>query len=241
MPTLASLTIPTWLNDAILNYGYWIVFAAIAIESLGIPFPGETALLAGAIYAAQTNRLSIALVIVAASAGAIMGDNIGFLIGHYGGHALLLRLTRTRLARAIHFDEAKIGYAQRYFDKYGDKTVFIGRFFSLLRTWVAFLAGTNRMRWPSFLFWNATGGIAWATVYGILGYALGHNLPLLGRVLSLLGAFGVALGTLCVLGIIAWIIVLKRRERRKLATVTLATSQAPATVAAEEQAIVTEN
>jgi membrane protein DedA with SNARE-associated domain len=235
MPALA-FTIPTGINDAILTYGYWVVFAAIAIESLGIPFPGETALLAGAIYAATTHHLSITLVIVAASAGAIMGDNIGFTIGHFGGHAVLLWLTRTRLARMVHFDESKIGYAQRYFAKYGDKTVFIGRFFSLLRTWVAFLAGTNRMRWTSFLFWNATGGIAWATAYGVLGYALGHNLPLLGRVLSILGAFGVALGTLCVVGIIGWIIVLKRREKRTLAAVARET----ATIT-EEQAVISEN
>ena len=240
MPVLA-LTIPTWLNDAILNYGYWIVFAAIAIESLGIPFPGETALLAGAIYAATTHHLSIPVVIIAASAGAIMGDNIGFLIGHYGGHALLLRLTRTRLARAIHFDEAKIGYAQRYFARYGDKTVFIGRFFSLLRTWVAFLAGTNRMRWSSFLFWNATGGIAWATVYGVLGFVLGHNLPLLGKVLSILGVFGVALGVLCVVGIVAWVVSRKRREHRALASVRVESAAQPAAIAVEEQAIVTEN
>lgn len=233
MPVLA-LTIPTWLNDAILTYGYWIVFAAIAIESLGIPFPGETALLAGAIYAATTHHLSIAVVIIAASAGAIIGDNIGFTIGHFGGHALLLRLTQTRLARAIHFDEAKIGYAQRYFSRYGDKTVFIGRFFSLLRTWVAFLAGTNRMHWATFLFWNATGGIVWATVYGILGFALGHNIPLLGRVLGILGAFGVALGVICILGIIGFVITRKRREKRALATVTLESAKTPAAVVSEE-------
>lgn len=234
MPALA-LTIPTWLNDAILNYGYWIVFAAVAIESLGIPFPGETALLAGAIYAATTHQLSIAVVIIAASAGAIIGDNIGFLIGHYGGRALLMRLTHTRLARAIRFDEAKVGYAQRYFAKYGDKTVFIGRFFSLLRTWVAFLAGTNRMRWGSFLFWNATGGIAWATIFGVLGYTLGHNIPLLTRVLSILGAFGVALGALCVVGVVAWVIVHKRHEKRALASVRVESSETPATVVAAEE------
>jgi membrane protein DedA with SNARE-associated domain len=241
MPALA-LTIPMWLQDAINNYGYWMVFAAVAIESLGIPFPGETALLAGAIYAATTHHLSIAFVIAAASAGAIMGDNIGYLIGHFGGHALMLRLTRTRLAHALHFDEAKIAYAQRYFAKYGDKTVFIGRFFSLLRTWVAFLAGTNRMRWSRFLFWNATGGIAWATIFGILGFTLGHNIPLLTRVLGILGAFGVALGVLCVVGIVVWVIVHKRREKRALASVGLDSASAVESVpVAQEEAIVTEN
>lgn len=187
------LQIPTWLDQAILVHGYWIVLVAVALESTGIPFPGETALIAGAVYAGTGRPLNIVGVIVAAAIGAILGDNIGYAIGHYGGYPLI-----RRFGHLIRLDERKLEAAQRYFARHGDKTVFFGRFISILRTWVAFLAGVNRMPWPRFVFWNASGGIVWATIYGVLGYVLGRNLPLLGRVLHVLGVGGVVAAILAV-------------------------------------------
>jgi len=134
-------------------YGYWAVLFFVAIESTGIPFPGETMLLVAAIYAGRTQRMSLLLVIVAAAAGAILGDNVGFWVGREGGYRLL-----RRYGRFIRLDERKLKLGQYLFSKHGGKVVFFGRFIAVLRAWAAFLAGTNRMRWDRFLLFNALGG-----------------------------------------------------------------------------------
>jgi membrane protein DedA with SNARE-associated domain len=121
------------------------VFAAVAIESLGIPIPGETMLVTAAVYAGATHRLSIAGVIGASIAGAIIGDNIGYSVGRRTGFRLLLRH-----GRRIHVDE--------------------GRFISILRTYAAFLAGVSHMEWRRFFVYNAAGGIVWSTTFGLAGY-----------------------------------------------------------------------
>lgn len=213
------MTFPLWLQHLIETYGYWVVFVAVALETMGIPFPGETALVVGAVYAGTGHNLNIALVIAFASVGAITGDNIGFNVGRYGGFPLVRRILQTRVARFFHLSESTLSFAQYFFRRHGDKTVFVGRFFSLLRVWVAFLAGVNRMPWRSFLFWNALGGIAWATVYGMLGYALGRNLDLLGRVLRILGTSGVVICCVAVAGLIAWRFVRRQRTRRNQADI----------------------
>jgi membrane protein DedA with SNARE-associated domain len=201
-----TVQIPDWVNMALQTYGYWIVFAAIGIESMGIPFPGETTLLAGAAYAGVSGNLNIVAVILFAAAGAIIGDNIGYLIGRYGGYRLL-----GRIARYIRLNQSHLDAAQRYFARHGNKTVFFGRFMALLRAWAAFLAGVNQMPWRSFLLWNALGGVAWATIYGTLGFVLGANLPLLGRVAHMLGIAGIALTVAFVLAVIVyWRLRLKR-------------------------------
>lgn len=209
-PALA-FSIPLWLQHGIETYGYWVILVAVMLESLGIPFPGETSLLAGAIYAATTGRMSIVGVIVAAAAGAILGDNIGYAIGQYGGYPLARKIT----AR-LHLGDGALKYAQDFFAKHGNKTVFFGRFFSLLRLWVAFLAGVNRMPRLSFLFWNAFGGIVWAVVYGALGFVLGHNVALLDRVLSALGIAGIVAIVAFVLLLIGARFVIHRRQAQNL-------------------------
>lgn len=196
------LNIPHWLDQAIQMYGYWAVLVAVALESTGIPFPGETALIAAAVYAGTGRPLSIALVIVAASAGAILGDNLGYAVGRYGGYQLV-----KRFGHLVRLDERRLASAERYFERHGNKTVFLGRFVSILRTWVAFLAGVNRMPWQSFVFWNATGGIVWASLFGVLGYILGRNIPLLAGVLHIIGVGGVVLAIAVValgLGYVWW-------------------------------------
>ncbi|MGE5334161.1 MAG: DedA family protein [Nitrososphaerota archaeon] len=202
------MSLPPWLLQGIDMFGYWVVLLAVAIESMGIPFPGETALVVAAVYASTHHTLNIELVIVAAATGAILGDNAGYTIGRYGGYPLI-----QRLLRVLHVGEDKLLYTQRYFAKHGDKTVFFGRFLAVLRAWAAFLAGANHMRRRTFVIWNAAGGIIWATVYGLLGYLLGNNLPLLGRILRDLGIFGfVALGLVVAAVIGIW---WHRRRRRR--------------------------
>src|SRR6266851_2015234 len=188
------------LTHLLTTYGYWAVLLFVAIESTGIPFPGETMLLVAAIYAGMTHLLLIPLVIVAAASGAILGDNLGFWVGREGGYRLLRRY--------LHMEERRLKLGQYLFMKYGGKVVFFGRFVAVLRAWAAFLAGTNRMRWPRFLLFNALGGIMWATLYGLAGYFLGDNVH------RLVGPVGIVFLVLAVLLIIAGIVIVRRNEER---------------------------
>src|SRR5947209_4068142 len=191
------------LTHLLTTYGYWAVLVFVGIESIGIPFPGETMLLIAAIYAGTTHHLFIPLVIVAAACGAILGDNIGFWIGREGGY----RLVR-RYGRYIRLDERKLKLGQYLFRKHGGKVVFFGRFIAVLRAFAAFLAGTNRMPWPRFLLFNALGGIVWATLYGMGGYLLGNNIH------RFTGPVGTITLVLAVLIILVLLVVLRRNEHR---------------------------
>jgi membrane protein DedA with SNARE-associated domain len=160
-------------------------------------------LLAAAIYAGTTHHLSLPLLILAAACGAILGDNLGFWIGREGGYRLL-----RRFGRYIHIDERRLKLGQYLFLKHGGKVVFFGRFVAVLRAWAAFLAGTNRMKWPTFLLFNALGGIIWATIYGIGGYVLGKNIH------RIAGPVGITFLVIAVILMIAGFIFLKRNEQR---------------------------
>ena len=185
------------------SYGYIAVLVFVAIESTGIPFPGETMLIIAAIYAGTTHHLSIPFVIASAALGAILGDNLGFWVGREGGYRLL-----RRYGRYIRLDERKLKLGQYLFQKHGNKVVFFGRFVAVLRAWAAFLAGTNRMRWTSFLLFNALGGILWATIFGLGGYFLGD------RVHQLTGPVGIIAIVLAAIILIAFFIFLRRNEKR---------------------------
>jgi membrane protein DedA with SNARE-associated domain len=193
----------TDLQHFLVTYGYWAVFVFVAIESLGIPFPGETMLLVAAIDAGTTHQLSIVLVIVAATCGAILGDNIGFWIGREGGYRLL-----RRYGRYIGFNERRVKLGLYLFRKHGGKIVFFGRFVAVLRAWAAFLAGVNRMPWSRFLLFNALGGVIWATLYGLGGYFLGEEIH------RLTGPVGIVTIVLAALIIIASLIVVRRNEKQ---------------------------
>src|ERR1700736_3811096 len=189
--------------ELLATFGYLAVFLFIAIESMGIPFPGETMLITAAIYAGHMHRLDIFLVVAAAAAGAILGDNIGFAIGHWGGY----RLVR-RYGRFIRLHEGRLKLGQYLFRKHGGKVVFFGRFVSILRAYAAFLAGTNRMPWWRFLVFNAAGGIVWATVFGTGAYVLGTQIHTLSRDAAIVG------GILAVIAIVAFFWFLRRNEAR---------------------------
>ncbi len=191
------------LSHLLSTYGYWAVLVFVAIESTGIPFPGETMLLAAAIYAGTTHHLALPFVIAAAAAGAILGDNIGFWVGREGGYRLL-----KRYGKYIRLDERKLKLGQYLFKKHGAKVVFFGRFVAVLRAWAAFLAGTNRMPWGRFLIFNAAGGILWAILYGIGGYLLGNNVH------RLTGPVGITFVVVAVLLIIAGFVYMRRNEKR---------------------------
>jgi membrane protein DedA with SNARE-associated domain len=150
------------------NVGYAAVFALIAIETMGIPVPGETALIAAALLAHE-GQMDIVTLVVVASAAAIIGDNIGFAIGRKGGRKLLLR------PGPFHAQRLRvIELGEPFFAKHGPKAVFFGRWVSGLRIASAWLAGINGMSWPVFLLWNALGGIVWASAVGFGVYLAGH-------------------------------------------------------------------
>jgi membrane protein DedA with SNARE-associated domain len=181
------------------------VFVLVGVESLGIPLPGETAVIVAGAYAGHTHRLSPSIIFAVASVSAIIGDNVGFWIGDRGGY----RLAR-KFGRRIHLDDRKLKIGRYLFDTHGVEVVFVGRFVSILRTYAAFLAGANRMRWSRFLPANAAGAIVWAGIYSFASYVGGNALTHLSGTISL------AVGGVAILALGAALVFL-RGEMDKLA------------------------
>lgn len=183
--------------------GYSIVGLFIGIESMGIPMPGETALLVASI-AAKNGDLNIYGVVAAAAAGAIIGDNFGYWIGRKGGRRLLEHpgpFYRRRMALLVHGD--------RFFEDHGPKAVFLGRWVALLRVTAAVLAGANRMEFRKFFLWNALGGVTWAAAVGALGYALGATAE---RLIHDVGIWAAIAGGVVLVAVLGFLAVRERRE-----------------------------
>ena len=156
------------LEHLVSTAGLPLLFALVALESAGIPLPGETALITAA-FLASKGKLDIAQVIAVAAAAAIVGDNGGYWVGRHWGRRLLERWHRLQ-----RFSERVLPPAERFFERHGDKTVFIGRFLPVLRFTAAWMAGVAHMRWWRFLIFNAAGGICWATLVALLAYYVGR-------------------------------------------------------------------
>jgi undecaprenyl-diphosphatase len=182
------------------HVAYIGVFALVATESTGIPVPGETALIAAGVLASH-GQVRIEIVIALAAVAAILGDNLGYVIGRTGGRRLL-----ERPGPLEHHRRRIIEEGEPFFQRHGAKAVFLGRWVAGLRIAAAWLAGINRMPWRRFLFWNALGGIAWATSVGLLAYYLG---PPAEKIFRTIGIAGVALAVAAVLAFVLW-----RRLRR---------------------------
>jgi membrane protein DedA with SNARE-associated domain len=185
------------IHHLVVTYGYFAVFALVAIESFGVPLPGETTLVAAASFAGATHQLSVWAIFVVAAAAAVLGDTAGYWIGDKGGYRLL-----RRWGRYVHFDEPKIKVARYLFDRHGREVVFFGRFVSVLRTYAAFLAGTARMPYKSFVTWNAAGGILWAAIYTFGAYLAAKTLSRLSTPLDI-GFGGVAVVVIVVVVLVA--------------------------------------
>jgi len=194
---VSTNTIDGWIE----SYGYLVVFLLVMIESIGVPVPGETALVAAALYAGSTHKLEIWGIVAAAAAGAIIGDNIGYGIGRYGGAKLLLRY-----GHKVHLHEGRLKIGIWLFRRHGGKVVFWGRFVSILRTWAAFLAGANHMEWRRFLAFNALGGIVWATLYGVVYYVFGATLQKLSTTID------VSIGIGSAVLLVAFVVWTRRKE-----------------------------
>jgi membrane protein DedA with SNARE-associated domain len=181
------------------------VALSIALESMGVPVPGETALVAAALYAGKTQALNIWVLIAFASAGAILGDNIGYWIGREIGFRVLLRY-----GSYIGLTERRIKLGEYLFQRHGGKIVFFGRFIPLLRSLAALVAGLNQMGWPRFVIFNAVGGISWATCYGLAAFYFGKQIEAFTRPL---GAALLLTSTIIFLGLLFFV----RRHEADLA------------------------
>jgi membrane protein DedA with SNARE-associated domain len=176
------------------SYTYPVLLLLVLLESLGVPLPGEIALVTAAAYA-SSGHISIAIVIVLAALGAIIGGVLGYWIGFKGGLPLVTRYGRYIGVRKSHVDRA-----HSFFERNGSKTILFGRFVAILRTWAAVVAGAAAMSFTTFVTYNTIGSVVWAIVFGLLGFYFGRDLPLLERYISrasfgvlIIGAVGIAL------------------------------------------------
>lgn len=215
----------------------YLLPAIIGLESMGIPSPGETALILAAVLASQ-GRLQIELVLIIGIASAIIGDNIGYLLGrHFGRDAL------TAPGPFHHRRRMLIAVGDRFFDKHGAKAVFLGRWVALVRIAAAWLAGINHMRFRVFFFWNALGGITWGLAFGLAGYFGGNAAA------HVIEQFGIVAAVVLAVAVVGGIIFVRVRERRAHAEAEAelaaddagaeaapAQAQAPAEAEAETQA-----
>jgi membrane protein DedA with SNARE-associated domain len=180
--------------------GYAGVALLVGVESAGVPVPGETSLIAAAVLASQ-GHLSLPFVIAVAAGAAIVGDNVGYVIGRRGGRWVLTRPGPWQRSRTRVLERG-----EQFFARHGPVAVFFGRWVPWLRVTAAWLAGANRMRWSRFFFWNAAGGVTWAISIAVAAYLLGKAAA------AVLGAAGFVV--LALIALVVLVALLARRFRR---------------------------
>jgi membrane protein DedA with SNARE-associated domain len=178
----------TFLSDALISliptYGPWIIFGVVALESAGVPLPGETILVSAALVAATTAQINIVVVVLAAATGAIVGDGLGYMVGRRLGLPFL-----RRYGRYIRLDEDRLLIGRYLFFRYENAVVFFGRFIAVLRMFAAFLAVANSMPAARFFFFNIIGGVCSACLFGFGAYAVGAEIYKISGTLSVI-SFG---------------------------------------------------
>jgi membrane protein DedA with SNARE-associated domain len=194
------------IEHLLASYGLFLVATVIGVESIGIPLPGETVLIAASIYAGTTHKMDIYSVISAAVAGGIIGNMIAYVIGREFGYWLLLRY-----GPYLRITESRIKLGEYLFLCHGGKIVVIARFVPLLRSLAGILAGANRMPWQPFLVANIVGAILWATIYGLAAYWLGREVE------RMAGPVALVLGVVVVIGLVAAGLFVARHEERLVA------------------------
>ena len=186
------------------SIGYPAAALGILVESTGLPFPGELTLVAVAAYAGS-GHLNIVLVIALGAAGAIVGGDLGYLVGHRGGRPFI-----EKLLSVFRLEVSHLAQAEMFFAHHGDKTILVGRFIVGLRSWASVFAGVARMPFGRFQLYSVLGAVPWAITWGTVGYILGHNWPLLMTVMKTAGYAGVAI----VIVALVIFLVLRRRASR---------------------------
>src|SRR5580704_2958459 len=185
----------------VASYGYAVTFALIFLESVGIPVPGEGILIATALFAARTQRLDIAVVVITAAAAAFLGTSIGYLLGRSAGHALI-----QRFGGYVGLTPARQRLGQYLFIRHGAKIIFLGRFIAILRAFAGILAGANQMPWRKFLLFNGLGAVVWTMTITLGAFYFGKAFVHLSRPL------GVALLVLTGAALIAALIYARGQE-----------------------------
>jgi membrane protein DedA with SNARE-associated domain len=208
--------------EPLLNhYGYLAVALFVTVEDFGIPLPGETILIAAALFAGA-GRLNVILVGVVATLAAVVGDNIGFAIGHFGGRALALRF-----GKYVFLTEERLDKAENFFEHHGGKIIVIARFIEGLRQANGIVAGISGMNWRRFLAFNALGAALWAGVWVSLGYLAGNHITTIYNQITRYSLYVlIALVVVVVAFIVRW---LWRRRRGRQARASGAGSGAAAT------------
>jgi membrane protein DedA with SNARE-associated domain len=190
------------IEEYMLAYGYPTVFFGVMLENAGLPIPGETILLIAG-YFAGIGQFNLPLVMMIAATGAVIGDNIGFAIGHHYGRSFLLRV-----GKFVFLTPARLVHLENYFAKHGNKTILVARFITGLRVFAALLAGASNMRWRVFLIYNIAGALLWSVVITTLGYVFGQSLPLLIKWVGRSGTI------LLIVGVIVAVVVWRIYRRR---------------------------
>ena len=192
------------MASLVADYGLFLLFVLIAMESAGVPLPGETALVTAGVLASRGDMDIVAVIAVAATA-AIVGDNVGYWAGRLGGRKLLQRwgLLERHASRVLPWSE-------RFFARHGPKTIFLGRFIAVLRVTAAWLAGISKMHWWLFFAWNAAGGICWAIAVGLVAYFAGQAAA------EAIGRYGLIAGGAIVVLLVVGAVVFRFIRRRML-------------------------
>lgn len=193
------------LAPVIDRYGYFGVVLLVMLEDFGIPVPGETVLIAASFFAGAEGHLNIFLIAFVAIVGAVIGDNIGFAIGNYGGHPLL-----ERFGKYIFLTPERIAKAEAFFNRYGGRVVVVARFVEGLRQVNGLIAGLSEMRWPKFIVFNAIGAALWVSLWAAIGFLGGDHIETFLR-------YQLYVTVVVIAGLLVFalykIVVLKRRNR----------------------------
>src|SRR6267154_6393664 len=194
-----------FIEHYMLLYGYWAVFFGVMLENAGVPVPGETILLIAG-YFASTGKFHLPLVMLIAATGAVIGDNIGFAIGHHYGRPFLLRV-----GRFFFLTPKRLEHMENYFKRHGNKTILVARFITGLRVFAALLAGASKMPWRVFFAYNMAGAVLWSVVISTLGYLFGQSLPLLIKWVGRSGT--ILLISAIVVGSVVWRVQKHRKSK----------------------------
>jgi len=215
------------LSGTLQHFGLWAIGLLITLEDFGVPVPGETILIAGAIFAGA-GRINVVALGVVAFVAAVTGDNIGFAIGHFGGRALALRF-----GKYVFLTEERLDKAERFFDRRGSIVITFARFVEGLRQANGIIAGITGMHWLRFVIFNAIGAALWVGTWITIGYFAGNNITTIYHYITLYSYYVLAGLVVLIVGYIVW---RRRRRRRAAASAAGQTDEAPEASSASEAA-----
>lgn len=204
------------LTRLLHDYGYGLVGLLVCLEAIGLPLPGESLVIAAALYAGSTHGMNIAAVVAVTAVGAILGSGIGYAIGRSFGFRVL-----RRYGHYVGLTEERLKIGRYMFERHGGKVVLLGRFVAFLRNLAALLAGVTQMEWRRFMLANAAGAILWAGLYGFGAYFLGKEAE------RLAGPVAIGVGVIAVVAVGIGIVFAHRQERRLAAQAERAFSAEP--------------